>query len=71
MKPTKIEFADYYSDNSGIEFRVAYERTVSRDDGTEEKVIIEDCSNSIKKFTDRLEWLIQRLQRIKSETDKS
>jgi len=66
MKPTKIAYEEFYSDNSGVEFAVRFDATQTANDGSQGIIEIEHI-NKIDFPVSKIDWLIYCLQRIKDK----
>jgi len=68
MKPSKIAFEKRYSDDSDVEFAVRFDSSkdaLGRDSSGE---IEFECVGNISYPLNELDWLIECLQKIKTET---
>ena len=63
ITPTKLEFEEPYRDNSGTEFAVRYDGTKVGDEIEIERI------TTLNFPINKLDWLIDRLKRVKELTN--
>lgn len=67
---TKIEFAERYADDSGVEFAIRYDANQQSNSNHERGVIEFESLDTVQFPAERLPWIIAKLQYIQSEISK-
>lgn len=62
-----VTFKQYYSDDSGVERSIGFDRKPTADDGSPGVITFTDVSQTVDFPVSELDWTINCLQKIKRE----
>lgn len=68
IKVSKLTFQENYSDDSGIEFKIELDKSIDDSfNGSKGRILFQRCCQEAEFPLDKLDWIIDCLNKIKKE----